>query len=453
VDNKVMGRAKGKLSASASAPALARRGQVVSESERAEVVDALGFGSLMGSRGSKAQKVVRPIAKRDFVADYEAFQEQERQFIEGAREELEVGMREFARSGQWGAFLRFYTHSPEYSPMNSLWARSQLYYKFKQLIESGAATPEELGDPADGRFFSATAVKALGARVAERYFYRPTSDDFDDRFIVEMCKPLGFNGFEEVRPVLDAQGRPVIDPATGAPKTRKEWIRTTAKGYGISRAYHTRALEDKDGKPFVLPTMPWENATGSDDDAARLIADLERVCAEEGLAITRTNASASASALTRAATGGDVLAALPEHAHYDEGARVITVDGSQTQPEQAVALLRAVCEHIGYDRPAKDERERKIRRAASESAKYAIASLYGLATQDQTFPFIVELAEDEKAFSYLATDTHRRVKSVLGYLDPIMRAKARNEGERKAKAKAAHGRGRKSARSRAAVAA
>jgi hypothetical protein len=447
-----MGRAKGRNAATATAATPRSRSAAATAAARSNVIDRLGFGALLGERPvtTAADKVVRSLSGRAFVENIEAWREQEHQFIEGARSELEAGMREFARSGQWGKFLRLYTLSPEYSPMNGLWARVQLRSKWAQLVHEGRAQADELGDPADGRFFSMSAAKALGARVRDDYFYRPTSEAFDDRYVVEMCKPLGFNGFFDERVVLDASGRPVMDPATGKPKIRKEFIKTTAKGYGTFQAYHTKALVDSEGNPFTLPPMPWANATGSDADATALITDLERVCVDEGLMLTR---AALADGAVAAVDPKDPTASLPEHARYEREARTITVDDRQTQPEQAVALLRALCEHLGYDRAPRDETERKVRRAAAESAKYAIASLYGLAAEDQTFPYLLELADDEKAIGQVASDTHRRVQQVLAHLDPIMRVKARAEGERKQKARSAHGRGRKQASARAVVAA
>ena len=129
--------------------------------------------------------------------------------------------------------------------------------------------------------------------------------------------------------------------------------------------------------------MPWENATGSDSDAATLIRDLERVCDEEGLALQRREIPAPAN--TPHVDAAHLSAAAPEHARYDREGRTITVDVSQPAPEQAVALLRALCEHVGYDSPPRDELEGKIRRAAAESAKYAVASLYGLELRTRLF--------------------------------------------------------------------
>ena len=218
-DNPVMGRGRGKLvGVACEAP---RRGAAV---QRDTVIDRLGFGSLLSSRAGRAassDKVVRPLAGRSFVSDLEVWKQQEHEFIEGARAELEAGMRDFARSGQWGAFLRMATQSPEYSMMNSLWARGQMRAKWERLVERGEADAGEFGDPETGRFFSASAAKALGARIRDEYYHRPSSADYDDRFTVEMCKPLGFNGYWAERTVTDAAGGPVIDPRTGTPRNAK----------------------------------------------------------------------------------------------------------------------------------------------------------------------------------------------------------------------------------------
>lgn len=447
-----MGRARGNIVGAVS-PRAALRAQPAPESERdrAAVIDRLGFGAILGLK-PKSEKVVRSLSQREFIENVEAWREQEHQFIESARVELDLGMREFARNGQWGRFLRLYALSPEYSPMNSYWARTQLRAKWERLVASGAAQASVLGDPASGRFLSMSAARALGARVRDQYFYRPSSKDFDDRFVVEMCQPLGFNGFFDERVVLDASGRPQIDPKTGQPQTRKEFIKTTAKGYGAFQAYHSNALVDSEGQPFEMPTMPWAEATGSEDDARTLITDLERICEEEGLSLLRMSVSAPTTDEV-VVDPKDITASLPDHARYERETGVIVLDESQTQPEQAVALLRSLCEYFGYEQtPPRDDNERKIRRAAAESAKYAIASLYGLAAEDQTFPYLVELADDDKAIGRVASDTHRRVQHVLAHLDPIMRAKARAEGERKHKARTANGRGRKRARARQAPA-
>lgn len=408
-----------------------------SDAVRDDVVRRLGFSSLLRSRaGDKvsSQKVVRQLDKRTFMEDLEEFKKQENAFVEGVRESLHEAVQDFVRGGQWGDVLRLVVHSPEYSVLNNLWAYGQMRRRCEDLLERGEMSEEEMEKVLRGRFFSASAAKAVGARVKDEYFYRP-KQGFDGRYLVEMFKPLGFDGFWKEEIQLDAQGKPVIDPKTQKPQVRKTFVPMRAKAFATFHAYHQDALElvswEKDPesgkrvaitKPFVMPEVPWEGATGSEEDAMKLYADLEAFCREEKLTVVPHEGSLSRDDLGRA------VADLPEHAKLDLGSRTITVDDSQGTSERAVALLRALCEYVGRDEPAKDDGERKVRRAAEESAKYAIASLYGLEAKKQTFPYLLELSDDEKALNKVVSDTHRRVQSIIGYLDPTMRARARERG-------------------------
>jgi hypothetical protein len=425
-----MGRGKGD---EAAAPVTRRQGPG-DQGAHDRTVDILGFGRLMRSGGgakASSSKLVRDLGARTFVDDVEEFRAQEGAFLDGVRETLNEAMRDFVQSGQWGDFLRICAQSPDYSFGNNVWAWGQMRKRWEDMEERGDATHDEAEAMLGGRFFSASAARAMGARVKSGFFYTP-KDGFDGRYLVEMLKPLGFEGYYKDDAVLDSSGRPVMT-SSGEPKTKKVFVPLRPKGFGVFHAYHQDALEMVEKvtdpetgekgevvRPFAVPDAPWKDATGSEEDAARLMTDLERICQEEGLSVGRSE--------SLRAFG---TAEMPERSRLDRASRTITIDVHSGMPEQAVALLRALCEHVGHDDEPKDEDARRLRRAAEESAKYAVASLYGLESKDQTFPHLIEIADNEKELARVVSDTHRRMQRILSHLDPVMRAKAHAAGARR----------------------
>src|SRR5690606_17717013 len=137
----------------------------------------------------------------------------------------------------WRAYLRGYAAMPKYSPLNVLWARSQLLYK---------------GVEEDGLIMSESAWKKLGRRVKEQYARPEAKRDraygfdrdrkWDTTYAAEMTRPLGSRRFERV--VKDTNGDPVLD-ANGDPI--KEVIYGAPKGYKSMIVYHEAATEAIDG--------------------------------------------------------------------------------------------------------------------------------------------------------------------------------------------------------------
>lgn len=357
-----------------------------------------GFAGLVG--GSGAVKV-RSL-KREFDPDRENWKRREREFISGVVEDLERAARDFASSDEgWRQYLRLYAETPRYSALNNHWARGQLANK---------------GAPSDGLILSETHWKALGRRVKAEYarpearrdrrFGYERDREWDDRYAAEMMAPVGL--IFAKRKVLDRDGNPVLDE-NGEPKmeTYSFW-RNGEANYKSFLVYHEDATEDiNGGDPKPLPERPWAQATGSDEDAAQLLADLrDKVFEHRGISLEFQDLG----------TDDNEPAA-----RLVEGRRLV-VDQARPKTEQAVAALGIACQQAGGPvRPGKGEElddARKRARAAAESAKYVIASLYGLDSKEQAFPEVAEIAE-RGHLKALSGDIHRRVGDLMARLDPL----------------------------------
>lgn len=356
------------------------------------------FASLVG--GSGAVKV-RSL-KREFDPDRENWKQREREFISGVVADLERAAREFATTDEgWRQYLRLYAETPRYSALNNHWARAQLAAK---------------GAPSDGLILSETHWKALGRRVKAEYA-RPEARrdrrygydrerEWDDRYAAEMMAPIGM--VTAKRKVVDANGNPVLDE-NGEPvlETYSFWP-NGERNYKAFVVYHEDATEDiNGGPPKPLPERPWAEARGSEEDAAQLLEDLgTRFFALKGIEVEAREIG---------------TAENEPAARLEEGKRLI-VDSSRPKTEQAVAALGIACQQAGGRiRPGKGENldgARKRARAAAESAKYVIASLYGLDSKEQAFPEVAEIAEQGR-LSALTGDIHRRVGELMARLDPL----------------------------------
>jgi len=365
--------------------------------------------------------------KREFEPDRNSWAEREREFMSKVVGELEQAALHFAATDEgWKAYLRFYAETPHYSAFNNLWARTQLRHN---------------GVEPDGLLLSESQWRRLGRRVKAEYarpearrdkrFGYDRNRDWDPRYAAEMMRPLGLITIKYK--LKDADGNPILDE-NGEPKyeLRRIW-RDGQPRYSSFLVYHEDATEDLDGGPAKpLPSPPWADATGSEEDAERLLEDLRRrVLPGYGLKLE---------------LAGEGFEGQGRSARV-EGSRVI-VDASRPKAEQAVAVLGVACERAGGEiRPGAGEDAddaRKRARAAAESAKYVISSRYGLDSAEQTFTAVAEVARKEGGLRNLTTDIHRRVTTLMHALDPRMRLIA--EGNEKARAEA---RARRAARRQA----
>src|SRR5690606_38378061 len=246
---------------------------------------------------------------------------------------------------------------------------------------------------------------------------------WDDKYAVEMTQPLGFRGFHKT--LTDANGDPILD-ADGNEK--KVFVPLEPKGYKAFIAYHEDATEALDGgDPPPLPTAPWAEAEGSEEDAARLLDDLaEKICPGEGLEIRFEDPSGASQSQK---VGGPAARLLRSE-------NAILVDPDAPTSEQATGALRELFVALGDRRNSNETDEgRRRHRAADGSGKYVIASLYGLDSEEQSFPHLAEIAEEKKGLRKLSSEIHGHVSTVLNYLDPKTRALARSrEASRKSRA-------------------
>jgi len=381
-----------------------------------------GLDDLMPS----ARGLTRDLSQRGYNKDFDAWKKEEAAYIDSVISALEEATEEFAGSDDnWRRYLKIYSQNPTYTARNIIWADIQLAHK---------------GVTTSGLVLSESAWRALGRRPKEKYAqpisrrdkkYGYSSDrEWDDRYAAEMMRPLGFRGFN--RELKDTNGRPILD-ADGNKVT--EFVPIEAKGYKNFIAYHQDATEALDGGTAPpLPGTPWAEATGSDDDARDLLNALkDKVFEGEGYSMEFDTS----------------LPADGEPASYRASDKTILVNPNASLPDQATGALRELflAENAAHSKDDDDARKRN--RAAAESAKFVIASLYGLDAEEQSFPHLAEIAEQKGGLKKLSSRIHDNVKTVLSYLDPKARAQARQNTEyqesRAAKRKAAQGKKKPSA--------
>lgn len=386
-----------------------------------QTFDASGSALLFGSRGKSIDAknsgaISRSLKNRTFVEEVEKWKQQETAYIDSVMERLNEAMDTYAQSDDdWQQFLKMYVQTPHYSATNNLWARTQLAYKDS--------------DP-DGLILSETQWANLGRRVKAEYcsphghakldkkFGFDREREWDDRYAAEMMQPLGFNGYFEEE--LDAAGKPVLDK-NGKPK--KKFIPLSPKGYKAMTVYHEAATESLDGSPAAeLPAAPWITAQGEEASAAQLILDMKDAARLEGLQIVEGK-----NAEKRDSRG--IIIEPARSAVFDKANDSIVVDPSFSAQDQAVGMVFAMSQAVAKDEKRETDEQIQLAHAADESAKYAIASLYNLDTDAQTFPHLSDIRENQ-GVNVLSSRIHKRVKKLLTLVDPKMEAKARTEGSR-----------------------
>lgn len=357
---------------------------------------------MLYGRGVRLASAPRPARGKDsFSLSLQEWKEQERAFVDGVLEELADGMQKAAGSKEnWRAFLDLYAQSPDYSAMNNLWARSQLRAKGNE--EAGILLSESAWEKL-GRRVKADYARPLKKR--DRRFGYDNDREWDDSFAAEMMRPLGRSGFW--RKLKDKNGAPIVD-AEGKP--RREWVPGSPdKGYATFVVYHEGATESLDGgDPRPLPGR--EEASGPDEAARNLIGDLR----------------------TQLLPSRGLEAAFdfegPEHCR--RRGQTVHINPKSSPADQASALLGEVLNDLSRARDGEDERRSKIHRAAHESSRYVIASLYGLDTSDQAIPHLHDISEESGDVRSLQSEVHHLTKSVMGTLDPRMREVARVSGKK-----------------------
>lgn len=343
---------------------------------RRRVLDTDTLSRLAGSDG------VRSLSS-GFVASTERWREQEREFIRNAVQGLRDAVRTYAASDAgWRDFLSLYAASPYYSPTNTLFVRAQFRAK---------------GVPDEARFYSPSAWRRLGRAVKPEYV-RPRSarnlGGWDDSCAAEILVPFL---------VPDP-----LDKAKANAEGRE--CRLVPRGYKTALVYHEQATEPADGTtPLVESEMI---ARGDLSAAEALWRDVELVCKSRGIKLEQSSAFAA-----RAGDSG----------RWEPLSRRIRVAAAADPAERSAAALRALCESLERAHPA-DEQGRRLSRAAAESAKYVVASLYGIESDQQTFPFLAELSGDEKLLKRLTDETHHRVSEILRVVSPEIRLKAERAG-------------------------
>lgn len=298
----------------------------------------------------------------------------------------------------WRTFMRAYAQAPDYSILNMLTARAQLRRK-------------EVEEP--GLLFSQTAWKSLGRQIKPE-FRQPTKDeieagrdrkDWDAKYLAAMTSP---SRYPHKTGEFDAEGNEKIE------------MRIAYGRFNTFNVFHQDATEAiGGGDPPPIPKAPWADATGSSEDAKQLMEDLKRICQYENVTVQYGELKQP-----RTDNQGVALGNV-NHAQYDPSTKTITVDATQSEVEQAVATLRAVCEHVGR---APNDRHREdadaLNEVAAESAKFVIASLYGLDSDAQTFPQLARFTENKNKMRGLTGEVDHRVGKILNYLDPRRQAKA-----------------------------
>lgn len=366
--------------------------QITLSAGRGRKLSAADVAAKLASAGA-----VRPL-NTAFEKDTEKWKLAEKAFVANASAELHKLVNEFAGSEEsWRELLKIYARAPHYSITNLLYAWGALHRK---------------GVRGEGMILSESGWKALGHEIKPEFkrVWRKLKEDgtpdWDDTYAAEMLAPIRVN-----KKAAEGAVTPSGDP---------ERDRSIVIGWKTFDVYHEDAVQLKAGQA-ELPKPSWFEATGSDEDAAKLWADVEKLCEWQGLELTVD--APRAQDANRPGLPGAALAS------YDRGKAQVRVHRSANLADQASAALGAVCEHFGPETPAKDDIELMRRVVARESAKFALASLYGLASEHQSFTYLSEIAADEKAVKQVTNDVHKRVSAVLAHLDPVLKMKARGETE------------------------
>lgn len=393
--------------------------------------DEILYGGIPTQVGART---TRKLNKSNFIADRKKWLEQEKEFIDGVQSDLAAAVRNFASSDEsWRNYLKIYAQAPDYSALNNLWARLQLRHKGVDprgiiLSESQWA---KLGRRVKAEYAMPSKNPRTPAGRRDKRFGYDSDRDWDDRYCVELLMPIGGGRFEVE--LKDEDGNPILDE-NGEPKKRVFY--RSPRGFKAFKAYHEAATEDiAGGEAKPLPAAPWQGASGTEEDAEKLIEDLEqRVAGLMGVEI-RYDLDSSREALFESNRDA-IQARVQGPARLEEDGKVLRVDPNAPVVDRATAMLGGLCEAVPSDFAPRNDDEIKRRRAAVESAKYAIASLYGLDSGNETFPHLAEIAEHKDGLRKLDSEIHRRTTKILHLIDPRLRMKARAEGEQRAAARA-----------------
>jgi hypothetical protein len=351
-----------------------------------------------------------------FERDRQKWKAREKSFTDNVAKQLQEMLKEFASSeDNWRQFIKIYARAPHYSMTNMWWAWAQLARK---------------GVDSQGMVLSETGWKALGRLVKPEYkrSYKQGEDGrpaWDDNYAAEMTAPMvvsdrGTKADDEAKSAKPQNPAEAAKMPQGVTSPRRGG---RVIGYKVFDVYHEAATESKDGSE--LPKASWYGATGSDEDAAKLWADIEKVCDWQDINLVVKRPAAR--------TDPNLPQIQVASAAYDRATKTLTVYEADTVAAQSVAALSAICDHFGPESAAKDDNEVKSRVLARESAAFALASLYGLQSERQAFAFLADVAQDDRAIKRVSKDVHDRVSAVLAFLDPVMRLKVRGEADLKGK--------------------
>lgn len=388
-----------------------------------DTLDILGKGSISIPIGVAARST-RTLNRKLFT-DKTEWLKQEKKFIDDVRDDLQKAVASFAATDEgWRSYLQIYARTPDYSALNNLWARLQLHHKDVDprgiiLSESQWA---KLGRRVKAEYaMPSKSPRSPAGRRDKKYGY-DSDRDWDDRYCVELMRPLGGGKF--VKKLTDANGNPILDE-DGNQKTRTFY--KSVQGFGAFKAYHEDATEDIAGGPAKpLPASPWAGASGTDADAEKLIEDLrDRVAGVFGVEV-REDLDSDPGRLSELSNKDRVQTALDgrDIADLTDGGKVLRVNPNAPVTARAVAMLAGLAEAASTDIQPRNDDDRLRQRAAIASTTYAISSLYGLDSGAETFPQLAQIAEQDNGLRRLDTEIHARTSRILGLIDPRMRAKA-----------------------------
>lgn len=369
----------------------------------------LGLGPKKRASDSINSGINKDLGKRQtFMKDRTAWRKQEKARIKDILEELSRATKEFAASDEnWNRYLLEYAEAPAYSPMNMIWARSQLRAK----------GVEESGD-----IFSESVWKKLGRRPKAEFarnFTKPEKKrdskygfdpnrEWSDKYCVEMLAPMMI----EVEKKDPKTGEAMLDE--NGKKIKKLIPLKTATGEMAYRSfvgYHINATEPINGKESgPIPDSPWVGATGSPEDAKSLLQDLQKKV------IPGQNLSLEAGENSNGAV-----------AKLSADGKKITLDPSASEIEQANALLGEICKSVA-SRKERNKNENledynKKQDLIITSAQHVLASLYKIDNKKQVFPHLHAFRNDTKTLKQVSNSIHNVVGNILADFDPSTRAR------------------------------